>query len=234
MKTPLKYLYFLEEDVVHLEENILTVSQEYIDGLMTKYYADAFKLAMLEELLIHVKEREEYYYNKQHDHYDRVALKSAIIYLIISLVLVGLVYCCYKYYHLPKDREMQALIEELKSYGITITEHSKNAFRGRVHWLEINKTEEYFPIDLYDKIKSMREQIYTIHSTLYGEFEFIIVALGSGALYTIHTMYTYIKNCCKPQYKERYEKFAWLETKIEQRIASVKENSPLYRLKRRR
>lgn len=254
MKTPTEHQYFLREFVDNLEKNILTLSQEHVDALMTQIHTDAeegnifivsheyvdgvmkevhtkaegvaFEIDMLEDLLIHVKTRENYYYNKQNEHYNHAALKPAILCVIILLLLVGLLYCFGKYYYLPKKSELLALIEEIKAYGITITQCSKRVYKSTEYWLEVSATKEYFPIEQYDAIKSMIDQIYKTHSTLHGQkFKWVIMAIVGGAFYVIGMTYGYIRDWWKPQYKERYEKYSWLQTQIEQRIASIQENS---------
>ena len=41
-------------------------------------------------------------------------------------------------------------------------------------------------------------------------------------------IYSYLQQWYNPQYKERSEKFTWLETKIQQRIHTINDNMSLF------
>jgi len=256
MKTPVNLVenfYFPEEVLAELDKNILTVSKEYIDRLIKQIHTDAeentLEIAILRELLLYIKEKREYYQNKEHEYYNFVSFKWATLFSMALLILVGLLYCPYKYYHLPKKMEMLALIEELKPYGVTIKECSKRVYRSTEYWLETDDTEfmakmhalnEQLPngqlsAEEYDRIRNMintmdgmTNRIHEIHSTLRGKLKWIAIIVGSVAFYAIERIYFYIKQWYKPQYKERYEKFSWLETKVQKRILYVQKKSIAY------
>jgi len=230
---------------IYIDTRIETIDISEVEELITT--TDQLEIAILKELLTYVQEKKEYYYNKQHESYDFSALKPAALFLTILLILAILLYCYYNYYYIPKKREMLDLIEELKPYGITIKECSKRVYRNTEYWLEMDDTEflakmnaieEHLSqggslsVEQCDETKimistmdSMITQIYKIHSTLRSKCKWIFIMIGGGAFFVMSMIYSYIQQWYNPQYKERCEKFSWLETKIQQKITTIQDNS---------
>ncbi|HLJ31810.1 MAG TPA: hypothetical protein VKU36_05190 [Candidatus Babeliales bacterium] len=232
---------------IYIDARIETIDISDIQELITT--TDQLEIAMLTELLMYVQEKKEYYDNKQRESYDFSALKPAALFFIVLLILIGLLYCFHTYYHVAKKKEMLDLIEKLKPYGVTIKECSRNVYRNTEYWLEMDDSEFLAKMGIlnnslsagqlsaeqYDRARKMIDlmdnminQIYKIHATLRGTFRWIFIIIGSGAFFVMSIIYSYLQQWYNPQYKERYEKFTWLETKIQQRIDTINDNIAIF------
>lgn len=231
---------------IYIDARTETIDISEVEELITT--TDQLEIAMLKELLMYVQEKKEYYHDKQHESYDISALKPAALFLVILLILLGLLYCYHSYYYVPKQKEMLDLIEQLKPYGVTIKECSRRVYRSTEYWLEMDDTEFLAKMEILndalskgqlspeqcdrakimiDTMDSMINQIYKIHSIIRTKCKWIFVIIGSGAFFVMSMIYSYIQQWYNPHYKERYEKFVWLETKIQQRIDYINDNIPV-------
>lgn len=220
VKKSSKYLYFVQDDINTIKENILTISPKNIDALLNKIATHgSLEKLILAELLAVIQEKVDYYRQKQNQSYNQAPLKSAIIFMILlGLLLCGL----YLWYNnnLAQHDQLKMLIDELKPYGINVKECSKRYYKYTEYWLEITPTRDLFDYQ-WNTAKKIIEQLYKLHSTIHGKFKWIFIIIASGAIYTVTEIFSCIRQWLRPQYNKRYEKYAMIEDKIQQKIAKL-------------
>ncbi len=218
-----EHLYFIEDDIEAIEKDILVIPQEKLDRIFNKItqYAqnELLEIDILNTFLAVIQEKKEYYYQKQSQSYNYAAFKSAIIFMIILGFLMVRLYIWHNNDSL-KHHQLTQLIEELKPYGITVKKCSKRYYKSTKYWLEVVPTKDLL---LYQwiKAKDILHQIYELHSNIYGTNRWFFIIIFCGILLSIDKLFSNIWKWRRPRYKERYEKYALLEDKIEQKTTEL-------------
>jgi hypothetical protein len=223
VKQPKEYLYFIQDDIKAIEEDILTISPEKLNHLFNKIstYAqnDLFEIHILNAFLAVIQEKKEYYYQKQDQSYDYTSLKSVIIFIIT----LGLLF--YAFYVLESDNslkrdQIETLTKELEPYGVIVKEHSKRYYKATTYWLQFIPTKNLTDYQ-WIHAKKIIDHIYELHATIHGKIFWIFFIIFCGAWYSVKKLFFNIRQWLKPQYKKRYEKYATLENTIKHKIAEL-------------
>jgi hypothetical protein len=224
-----EYLYFIQDDIKILEKNILTISPEKIDILFNKIASyETLEEHILNAFLIVIQEKKEYYYKKQIKSYDNSILRYIIISLIISVLLLYGLYIWFNDYD-AKHHQLNLLINELKPYGITVKEHSKRYYKYTKYWLEVIPTKDltrYQWVTAYQwiKAKEILNQIYKLHSTMHNKDKWIFLIISCGIFFSVDMLFHKIRQWLKPQYKEHYEKYSFIEKKLQNKLNNIHKN----------
>ena len=207
-----KILIFAEDQI----NNTIQEIHIFAEDRMSSYeLATELEVCILEELVTEIDEKLAYYSQRQQQSYDYGAFKSAGKRLLIAAALCGLVCFIYTHYDLPKHKELDTIIEELKNFGITLKKCSEGWGKGKSYYLEIS-AEKDFTIPLYKsvRIKSLVKQAFELHKAIYGWIRWSLIIVGVFTYMCLHDAFSYIRTWLRPHYKLRYEKWCFIKDKL--------------------
>ncbi len=203
---------FCEILVADMDRNISSYSKCPIEK-MIKVLPDE---PILEQLLIEVEKKKNYYFHKQND-YDYAALKSAAICIMLIMIFVYLLCFIHIHYDAPLKRELAVLIKKLEPLGITFIKGktASTSYFGQISEnTDLNHSQYLVARDLMDQICYINSNL---HDGLVGwatAIITIIIALLSKPTFDR------IRKFLWPQYKQRYEKYCLIEQKLRENIHS--------------
>ena len=180
----MKKTYYLQDKLIEniditIKNKILNLSKEGIDQIFNEIDEQVNDLSLsdqlyiLEELRTKFEDKATYYHAKQNKKYDFDAFRYGLKTFIIAIIVICLLYIVIIYYDRPESQKLDAVIQELTKYGITITKCSKNYGKMTSEYLQVVANEDISSDQLLIA-NHLVKRAFEIHKNLYGKWSTIV------------------------------------------------------------
>ena len=210
-----------------IENKILILSEEEVDQILSDINTsidnagEYNELYVLEKLQTKFEDKTVYYQIRLHKKYDWNSFKYGIPILIIAVILAYILYIIITCYDLPKHRELNELIQELKNHGIMLTKCSEGHGIKTSYCLEVATNTDF----LTDHAHDLLEQAIEVHASIYGWIKRTMLFLFGTIFISIICIFSCVVGWLWPEYKQYYEKWYSIEKKLKARISVLKQQS---------